>query len=45
MTLFYSSQDMKELFRVVDSEPEKMCNWFNANKLSLNQEKTKNIFS
>ena len=30
--LFYSHQDIKELFRVVNSELEKVCGWFNANK-------------
>ena len=29
--LFYSHQDIKELFRVVNSELEKVCDWFNAN--------------
>ena len=42
--LFYSHQDIKEVFRVVNSEIEKVCDWFNANKLSLNEEKTKYIF-
>ena len=42
--LFYSHQDIKELFRVVNSELEKVCDWFNVNKLSLNEGKTKCIF-
>ena len=42
--LFYSHQDIKELFRVVNSELERVYDWFNANKLSLNEGKTKYIF-
>ena len=42
--LFYSHQDKKELFRVVNSKLEKSCDWFNANKLSLNERKAKYIF-
>ena len=39
-SLFYSHQDTKELFRVVNSVLEKVCDWFNANKLSLSEKKT-----
>ena len=31
---------MKELCRVVISELEKVCDWFNTNRLSLNEGKT-----
>ena len=42
--LFYSHHDIKELFRLAISELEKVCDWFNANKPSLNAGKTKYIF-
>ena len=42
--LFYSHEGIKELFRVVNSEIEKVCDWFNAKILSLNEGKTKYIF-
>ena len=42
--LFYSHPDIKELFEFPNSELRKVCNWFNANKLSLNEGKTKYIF-
>ena len=45
INLFYPHQDIKESFRVVNSEPEKVCDWFNANRLSLNEGKTKYRFS
>ena len=35
--LFYSHQDKKELRQVDNSELEKVCDWFNAKKLSLNE--------
>ena len=35
--LFYSHQDIKELCRGVNFEIEMVCDWFNANKLSLNE--------
>ena len=38
--LFYSHQNMKTLFVTVNCELEKMCEWFRANKLSLNVTKT-----
>ena len=42
--LFHSHQDIKELLRVNNSELEKVCDCFNANKLSLREGKTKCIF-
>ena len=39
--LFFSHKDIKELFRTVNFELEKICTWFKANKLSLNEGKTK----
>ena len=42
--LFYSHPDIKELFKFLNSELRKVCNRFNANKLSLNEGKTKYIF-
>ena len=39
--LFFSHKDIKELFRIVNIEPDKICTWFKANKLSLNEGKTK----
>ena len=42
--LFYSHQDVKKLFWVVNSELEKVSDWFNANILPLNEGKTKSIF-
>ena len=43
--LFFSHKDMKELFRIVNIELDKICTWFKANKLSLNEGKTKyNLF-
>lgn len=42
--LFYSHPDIKELFKFPNSELRKVYNWFNANKLSLNEGKTKYIF-
>ena len=38
--LFYSHQNIKTLFRKVNCELEKICEWFRANKLSLNVTKT-----
>ena len=35
--LFYSHQDIKELCRGVNFEIEMVWDWFNANKLSLNE--------
>ena len=42
--LFFSHKNIKELFQVVNFELEKICNWFRANKLSLNEGKTKYTF-
>ena len=39
--LFFSHKDIKELFRIVNIELDKICTWFKANKLSLNEGKTK----
>ena len=38
--LFYSSKDIKELCSVVSIELDKLCKWFQVNKLSLNTSKT-----
>ena len=42
--LFYWHQDIKVLFWIANSKPKKVCDWFNDNKLSLNEKKTKYIF-
>ena len=43
--VFYSHQDVKELFRVVNSElKSKICDRLNATKLSLNKGKIKYTF-
>ena len=39
--LFFSHKNIKELFRIVNFELEKICTWFKVNKLSLNEGKTK----
>ena len=39
--LFFSHEDIKELFQIVNNELDKICTWFKANKLSLNEGKTK----
>ena len=38
--LFYSGKDIKELCSVVSIELDKLCTWFQVNKLSLNTAKT-----
>ena len=38
--LFHSHQNIKALFGTVNCELEKRCEWFRANKLSLNVTKT-----
>ena len=38
--LFYSHQNIKTLFGTVNCELEKICEWFRANKLTLNVRKT-----
>ena len=43
--IFYSNSDIRYLFATMDDEPRKIAHWFNANKLSLNIEKTKYTFS
>ena len=42
--LFYSHKDLKILFQVINEELVKTNNWFKANKLSLNADKTKYTF-
>ena len=42
--LFFTHKNIKELFQTVTSELDKVFQWFNANKLSLNKDKTKYIF-
>ena len=39
--LFYGHNDLKTLFSLVNQELQKINEWFEANKLSLNVEKTK----
>ena len=39
--LFLSHKDFKQLFSSMNVELEKISNWFKANKLSLNTDKTK----
>ena len=43
--LFFNHEDVKHLFTVVNNELVKIKDWFTANKLSLNVEKTKYSFS
>ena len=38
--LFYSGKDIDELCSVVSIELDKLCLWFQVNKLSLNTSKT-----
>ena len=42
--LFFTHKNLKELFQTVNSELDKVFQWFNANKLSLNKDKTKYTF-
>ena len=42
--LFFSLKSMKELFHIANLELNKVLKWFNANKLSLNKDKTKYAF-
>jgi len=37
--LIYSNANLEELFRVINSELEKLSDWFKANRLSLNVKK------
>ena len=39
--LFYSHKGTKQLFQTVNFELKNICSWFKANKLSLNEGKTK----
>ena len=39
--LFFTHKYIKELLQTVNSELDKVFQWFNANKLSLNKDKTK----
>ena len=39
--LFYEHNDLKTLFSLVNQELRKINEWFEANKLSFNAEKTK----
>ena len=43
--LFYSHKNIKSLFETVNKELANISTWFQANKLSLNANKTKYIFS
>ena len=43
-TCFYSHKDVKTLCETVNSELKEVCNWFKANKLSLNAKKTNLMF-
>ena len=43
-TCFYSHKNVKILCETVNSELKEMCNWFKANKLSLNAKKTNLMF-
>ena len=42
--LFCSGSDIQSLFRIANRELEKISTWFKANKLSLNESKTKFTF-
>ena len=42
--LFFSHKSIKELFYTANLELNKVFRWFNANKLSLNKDKTKYTF-
>ena len=43
-TCFYSHKDVKTLCETVNSELKEVCNWFKANKLSLNAKKENLMF-
>ena len=43
-SILFTSRHNNESFQAVNSELEKICDWFHANKLSLNEGKTKYIF-
>ena len=42
--LFYSHENIRTLFNIVNNELNKLNEWFKANKLSLNVDKTKYTF-
>ena len=42
--LFYSHKNIKTIFNTVNLELNKLNEWFKANKLSLNADKTKYTF-
>ena len=42
-TCFYSHKDVQTLCNIVNNELKEVCNWFKANKLSLNAKKKKKI--
>ena len=42
--LFISAKDIKQVFQMMNEELVTIQNWFNANKLSLNADKTKYSF-
>ena len=39
--LFHLHKSIKELFHAANLEPSKVFEWFNASKLSLNEDRTK----
>ena len=39
-TIFYNGTDLKDMIRQINEEMVKICAWINANKLSLNIDKT-----
>ena len=43
-TCFYSHKDVQTLCNIVNNELKEVCNWFKANKLSLNAKKTNLMF-
>ena len=42
--LFYSNKDINTLFKIENEELSEINEWFRANKLSINEGKTKFIF-
>ena len=43
--LFFEHTDLRILFSMVNDELKKIHEWFNANKLSLNSDKTKRLLT
>ena len=43
-TVFYSHKNVSELCNTLNNELKEVCNWFKANKLSLNANKTNLMF-